>query len=275
MSVLDKFKLNGRIALVTGGNRGLGWQMALALAEAGAAVALTSRDQSRADQAAREIAQTLVDAQASGSGVGDGVASPDPFAMVRGYACEVSDAEQTAQVVQQVIADFGGLHILINNAGINIRGPIEELQPEEFQQVIDTNVTGVWNFCRAAARHLKAQKYGRVINIGSTLSIIALPDRSPYASSKGAVLQMTRVLALEWAPYGITVNAMLPGPFATEMNTPLKEDPEKYREFISILPLGRWGELDEIGGLAVFLASDASSYMTGAGVTIDGGWTVR
>ena len=275
MSVLDKFKLNGRIALVTGGNRGLGWQMALALAEAGAAVALTSRDQSRADQAAREIAQTLVDAQASGSGVGDGVASPDPFAMVRGYACEVSDAEQAAQVVQQVIADFGGLHILINNAGINIRGPIEELQPEEFQQVIDTNVTGVWNFCRAAARHLKAQKYGRVINIGSTLSIIALPDRSPYASSKGAVLQMTRVLALEWAPYGITVNAMLPGPFATEMNTPLKEDPEKYREFISILPLGRWGELDEIGGLAVFLASDASSYMTGAGITIDGGWTVR
>ena len=275
MSVLDKFKLNGRIALVTGGNRGLGWQMALALAEAGAAVALTSRDQSRADQAAREIAQTLVDAQASGSGVGDGGASPDPFAMVRGYACEVSDAEQTAQVVQQVIADFGGLHILINNAGINIRGPIEELQPEEFQQVIATNVTGVWNFCRAAARHLKAQKYGRVINIGSTLSIIALPDRSPYASSKGAVLQMTRVLALEWAPYGITVNAMLPGPFATEMNTALKEDPEKYREFISILPLGRWGELDEIGGLAVFLASDASSYMTGAGVTIDGGWTVR
>ncbi len=275
MSVLDKFKLNGRIALVTGGNRGLGWQMALALAEAGAAVALTSRDQSRADQAAREIAQTLVDAQASGSGVGDGCALPDPFAMVRGYACEVSDAEQTAQVVQQVIADFGGLHILINNAGINIRGPIEELKPEEFQQVIDTNVTGVWNFCRAAARHLKAQKYGRVINIGSTLSIIALPDRSPYASSKGAVLQMTRVLALEWAPYGITVNAMLPGPFATEMNTPLKEDPEKYREFISILPLGRWGELDEIGGLAVFLASDASSYMTGAGITIDGGWTVR
>ena len=275
MSVLDKFKLNGRIALVTGGNRGLGWQMALALAEAGAAVALTSRDQSRADQAAREIAQTLVDAQTSGSGVGDGVASADPLAMVRGYACEVSDAEQTGQVVQQVIADFGGLHILINNAGINIRGPIDELQPEEFQQVIDTNVTGVWNFCRAAARHLKAQKYGRVINIGSTLSIIALPDRSPYAASKGAVLQMTRVLALEWAPYGITVNAMLPGPFATEMNTALKEDPEKYREFISILPLGRWGELDEIGGLAVFLASDASSYMTGAGVTIDGGWTVR
>ena len=275
MSVLDKFKLNGRIALVTGGNRGLGWQMALALAEAGAAVALTSRDQSRADQAASEIAQTLVDAHASESDVGDGGASPDPLAMVRGYACEVSDPEQTAHVVQQVIADFGGLHILINNAGINIRGPIEELQPEEFQQVIATNVTGVWNFCRAAAGHLKAQRYGRVINIGSTLSIIALPDRSPYASSKGAVLQMTRVLALEWAPHGITVNAMLPGPFATEMNTALKEDPEKYREFISILPLGRWGELDEIGGLAVFLASDASSYMTGAGITIDGGWTVR
>jgi NAD(P)-dependent dehydrogenase (short-subunit alcohol dehydrogenase family) len=273
MSVLDKFKLTDRIALVTGGNRGLGKQMALALAEAGAAVALTSRDQGRADQAAREIEQSI--AESAAASTVDGGSPPDPVARVRGYACEVSDHEQASQVVQQVIADFGGLHILVNNAGINIRGPIDELQPEEFQRVIDTNVTGVWNFCRAAAGHLKAQRYGRVINIGSTLSVIALPERTPYASSKGAVWQMTRVLALEWAPYSITVNAMLPGPFSTEMNLALEQDPEKYREFIARIPLGRWGDLDEIGGLAVFLASDASSFVTGAGITVDGGWTAH
>ncbi len=258
MSILDKFRLDERVALVTGGNRGLGREMALALAEAGAAVALTSRDQERADEAAREISE-----------------SATVSTMVRGYACEVSDYAQTAQVVEQVISDFGGLHIVVNNAGINIRGPIDELAPEEFKQVIDTNLTGVWNMCRAAAGHLKAQRYGRVINVGSTLSIIALPERTPYAASKGAVWQLTKVLALEWAPLGITVNAMLPGPFSTEMNLALEQDPEKYREFIARIPLGRWGDLDEIGGLAVFLASDASSFVTGAGMTVDGGWTAH
>jgi len=256
MSILDKFQLNGRVALVTGGNRGLGRQMALALAEAGADVALTSRDQTRADEAASSIAQ------ATGRNV-------------RGYACDVSSTVETILVVERAIAELGGLHILVNNAGINIRGAIDELTPEEFRQVLDTNVVGVWNVCRAAAGHLKAQTYGRVINIGSTLSVIALADRTPYTSSKGAVLQMSRALALEWAPYGITVNTMLPGPFATEMNLPLMNDPEQYKEFIAKIPLGRWGELEEIGGLAVFLASDAASFVTGAGVTIDGGWTVH
>lgn len=256
MSILDQFKLNGRVALVTGGNRGLGQQMALALAEAGADVALTSRDQERADEAAAVIAQ------ATGRNV-------------RGYACDVSSSIETMALVERVIAELGGLHILVNNAGINIRGPIDKLTPEEFRQVLDTNVVGVWNVCRAAAGHLKEQGYGRVINIGSTLSVIALADRTPYTSSKGAVLQMSRALALEWAPYGITVNTMLPGPFATEMNLPLMNDPEKYKEFIAKIPLGRWGNLDEIGGLAVFLASDAASFVTGAGVTIDGGWTVH
>ncbi|RME65641.1 MAG: glucose 1-dehydrogenase [Caldilineae bacterium] len=256
MTILDRFRLDGKVALVTGGNRGLGRQMAQALAEAGAQVALTSRDAGRAQEAASVIAA------ATGR-------------TVRGYAWDATDPEQASQVVAQVLQDFGGLHILLNNAGINIRGPIDELSVEEFRQVMETNVTGPWLMCRAVAPHFKAQRYGRVINVGSTLSIIALAERTPYASSKGAIWQMTKALALEWAPYNITVNAMLPGPFATEMNTALLEDPERYQAFIAKIPLGRWGELEEIGGLAVFLASDAASFITGAGVTIDGGWTAH
>ena len=181
--------------------------------------------------------------------------------------------DQVTALVNQVLADFGQIDILVNNAGINIRAPIEELSPEEFRQVQEINVTGPWLLCRAVAPHMKARRYGRVINIGSTLSIISMADRTPYASSKGAILQMTRTLALEWAPHNITVNAMLPGPFGTEMNQPLMDDPEAYRNFIAKIPLGRWGDIEEIGGLAVFLASDASSFVTGAGITIDGGWT--
>ena len=122
---------------------------------------------------------------------------------------------------------------------------------------------------------MKARRYGHVINVGSTLSVISIPDRTPYAASKGAVLQITRTLALEWAPFGITANAILPGPFGTEMNRPFMQDPEAYQWFTSQVPLGRWGEPEEIGGLALFLASDASSFVTGAGIAIDGGWTAR
>lgn len=252
MSILDRFRLDDRVAIVTGGNRGLGKEMVTALVEAGAKVAVVSRKEEEAQAAAEAL---------------PGIA--------RGYGRDVTKPEQVKALVSQVVADFGQLDILVNNAGINIRGAIEDLTLEEFQQVQEINVTGIWLMCREAAPHLKASRYGRVINIGSTLSIIALPDRTPYASSKGAVLQMTRALALEWAPHGITVNAVLPGPFGTEMNRPLMDDPERYQAFISLIPLGRWGELDEIGGIVVFLAGDNASFITGAGITIDGGWTVR
>jgi NAD(P)-dependent dehydrogenase (short-subunit alcohol dehydrogenase family) len=256
MNILEKFKLKDRVALITGGNRGLGKAIAQALAEAGARVALTRRDLNRAQTTAQEI--NAVTGQ-----------------YCRGYDCDVTNPEQVEAVVSQVVADFGGLDILVNNAGINIRGAIDQLSLEEFEQVQATNVTGVWLMCRAVAPHLKAQSYGRVINMGSMLSVVSMPERTPYATSKGAILQMTRTLALEWALLGITVNAILPGPFGTEMNTPLLNDPEKYQAFVNQIPMGRWGELDEIGGLAVFLASEAASFITGAGILIDGGWAAK
>jgi NAD(P)-dependent dehydrogenase (short-subunit alcohol dehydrogenase family) len=256
MSVLDRFRLDGRTAIVTGSTKGLGKSMAEGLAEAGANLVIVSRNQDEATQTAAEIVQRYGH-QASG------------------YACDVTVAEQVDRLVDAVIEEFGRIDILINNAGVNIRGSMDTLTLDEFTQVQNINVTGPWLMCKAVGKHMVAQGYGRVINIGSTLSIIALADRTPYASSKGAIWQMTRALALEWAPYGITVNCMMPGPFATEMNQSIKDDPEAFKTFIAKIPLGRWGELEEIQGLALFLASDASSFITGAGITIDGGWTVH
>jgi NAD(P)-dependent dehydrogenase (short-subunit alcohol dehydrogenase family) len=256
MTILDRFRLDGKVALVTGGNRGLGRQMAQALAEAGAMVAVVSRRVNEAQAAATEIATAT-------------------SRRCHGYSCDVTQEEAVAVLAKRVLQDLGHVDVVVNNAGINIRGPIEKLSLEEFRRVQEANVTGPWLVCRALASHLKERRCGRVINVGSTLSVISLAERTPYAASKGAVLQLTRTLALEWAPFGITVNCILPGPFGTEMNQALLRDPKLYQDFMAKIPLGRWGNLDEIGGLVVFLAGDASSFITGAAVAIDGGWTAH
>lgn len=256
MKGIQLFRLDGRVAIVTGGSKGLGESMAAGLASAGADLVLTSRHADEVEAAAQKIAGEF-------------------GRKVIGVAADVTKTEDVDRVVARSLAEFGKIDILINNAGINIRGPIEELSLGQFEQVMATNVTGPWLMCRAIAPHMKKAKYGRVINISSTLGAVAVAGRTPYASSKGAVVMMTKVLALEWASHGITVNAICPGPFLTPMNVPIADTEETKRVIIGAVALGRWGELHEIQGAAIFLASDASSYVTGTTLFVDGGWTAH
>jgi len=255
-SVMDRFRLDGKVALVTGGARGLGKTMATALAQAGADIALSGRSQDACRQAADEIAG------ATGRKVG-------------AFAADVTKLADVEQLANDVDREFGHLDILVNNAGINIRGPIEQLTEADWDAVVDTNLKGPFLCARAFGPRMVRRGWGRVVNLGSVLGVIALPGRAPYASSKAGIINLTRVLALEWAGTGVTANALCPGAFGTEMNRSLLEDPVKYKEFVAQIPMGRWGEVEELTGAIVFLASDASSYVTGTSIFVDGGWIAR
>ncbi len=253
-TVLDLMRLDGRVALITGGSRGLGKSIALGLAQAGARCVLAARDGTVATAAAAELAAcTGVECLA--------------------VRADVTQEESVAAMVAATTNAFGRLDILVNSAGVNIRHPIEDFPVAEFQQVVDLNLTGTWLCCRAVAPILKAQGSGSVINIGSALSAVGLAERTAYCSSKAAVLGLTRTLGLEWAPSGVRCNAICPGPFLTEMNQPLLAQPEKAAALLALTAFNRWAELPEIRGAALFLASDASSYVTGTTLFVDGGWT--
>ena len=254
--VLDTFRLNGKVALITGGARGLGRTMAIALGEAGADIALAGRSRESCEATAREISD------ASGR-------------TVRAFQADVTSLDDVTRLAADVTAACGGIDILVNNAGTNIRGTIATLSEQDWDAVIDTNLKGPFLCSKAIGPLMVARGWGRVINLASIMSVVALPGRAPYASSKAGVLGLTRVLALEWAGTGVTCNAICPGPFATDMNRQLLNDPAAYQQFVNQIPLGRWGELDELAGAAVFLASDASSYVTGSSLFVDGGWTAR
>jgi NAD(P)-dependent dehydrogenase (short-subunit alcohol dehydrogenase family) len=256
VSVLDRFRLDQRRALVTGGARGLGRAMAQALAEAGADVSVAGRTLDAGQAAAAEIARATGRRTAA-------------------FAADLSRSQEITRLVADVERGFGPVDILVNNAGVNVRGPSDELSEDDWNAVVATNLTAPFLLSRALGPRMCARGWGRVINLGSILSVVALPGRAPYASSKAGVLNLTRVLALEWAGKGVTVNAICPGPFGTDMNRQLLADPEKYKAFVEKIPMGRWGEMDDIAGAVVFLASDAASFVTGSALFVDGGWTAQ
>jgi NAD(P)-dependent dehydrogenase (short-subunit alcohol dehydrogenase family) len=255
-NVMDLFRLDGRVALVTGGSKGLGRVISQAFAEAGADVAVVSRTMEDCRKAANEIAESTGRRAAA-------------------FAVDVTSGDELKRLSAEIEESLGAVDILVNNAGINIRGSIDELCESDFEAVMATNVTAPFLCSKIFGPKMAERGWGRVINLGSIMSVISLPGRAPYASSKAAIMGLTRTLALEWATKGVTVNAICPGPFATEMNKQLLNDPAKYRDFVSRVPMGRWGELHEIAGAAVFLASDASAFVTGSALFVDGGWTAQ
>jgi NAD(P)-dependent dehydrogenase (short-subunit alcohol dehydrogenase family) len=255
-SVLDTFRLDGRRALITGGAKGLGRVMAMALAQAGADVAVASRTLGECQETAKAIAAETGRKTAA-------------------LSADVSNSADVEKLAREAEAALGPIDILINNAGINVRGAAQELAEKDWDAVIDINLKAPFLCSRVFGPKMAERGWGRVINMGSILSVIAIAGRAPYASSKAGVLNLTKVLALEWATKGVTVNAICPGPFATDMNVQLLKDPAKYKAFVDKIPMGRWGELNEIAGAAVYLASNAASYVTGSALFVDGGWTAQ
>jgi len=229
--------------------------MSLALGAAGAQLALVSRN-------LESLADTAKAVRAAGG-------------LAETFRADVTDEVQVTQLQRDVVARFGKLHILINNAGINIRKSVTEFTLAEWNQVMDTNLTGAFLLCRAFVPHMKGHGYGRIINLTSIMSHVAIPGRTAYAASKTGLLGFTRALALELAPDQITVNGISPGPYATELNAPILQNPELNAQFISKIPLGRWGQVEEVGKLALYLCSEEAGFITGTDILMDGGWTAQ
>jgi gluconate 5-dehydrogenase len=249
--MIDPFSLKGKVALVTGSSRGMGLAMATSMAHAGAHVVINGRDAAAAKSRADELAKQGL------------AASPEAF--------DTTDAPAAAAAVTSIVGRLGRLDILVNNAGIPFRRALEETSDEDFERVISTNLTACFRLCRLAVPTMKAGKFGRIIMTASITSLIGRPTLAAYTAAKGGLSAMTRTLAAELGPHGITCNAIVPGYIDTELVKALKANPAFDAYIRARTPLGRWGTPNDIAGPAVFLASEAAAYVTGHLLVVDGG----
>ncbi|PLT35679.1 SDR family NAD(P)-dependent oxidoreductase [Bacillus sp. V5-8f] len=249
------FDLQGKIALVTGGSKGIGFGMAQALGRHGATVMISSRGVEEGEKAVLKLKEENIKAAF--------------------IPCDVSRKEQVEGLVNQIVDRYGSLDILINNAGHNIRKPLVDVEESDWDGVLNVNLKGIFLIGQACARQMIKQHYGKIINISSILGTIGMPFQTSYAASKGGINQLTRVWADELAPYNITVNAIGPGYIKTPMTEEWLSDPERLEKITNSTMIKRIGEIRDLVGPVVFLASDTSAYVTGQVLHVDGGWTAR
>jgi NAD(P)-dependent dehydrogenase (short-subunit alcohol dehydrogenase family) len=248
----DKFRLDNQISLITGGSKGIGLGIANAMAEAGADIVLVARNEAGLEQAAKHLSQT--------------------GRRILSYSFDMSQVEKIEDMFAEIIKDTGGIDILVNNAGGTRRGPAEALSAEDWNFVINLNMTAVFKLCQVFAKErIKAEKKGKIINIASIMSETVREDNAPYAASKGGIRQLTKALAVDWAKYQINVNAIGPGFIQTDLTRPLWENEEFNRWLEWKIPAGRWGTPEDLGNAAVYLASPASDFVTGHVLYADGG----
>jgi 2-deoxy-D-gluconate 3-dehydrogenase len=251
--ILDQFSLKGKSGIVTGGGTGLGKGMATALTQAGGAVLLVGRRMDVLEKAARELGKA--------------------GAPVVPFSADLSKMADVPKIVDKAVKEFGKVDFLINNAGTIRRAPCEDFSEADWDVVLETNLKGPFFLAQAVARTMIAAKRpGAIVNTSSLIAFIGGKTVPAYAASKGGLNQATKTMANDWAKYGIRVNAIAPGYFITDVTEALQKNKERYTEIVSRIPMGRWGNPEELGGIALYLVSDASSYVTGQTFVVDGGW---